>query len=121
MKRCRWAPTGEGDMDFRLLGLLEVTQDGGPIALTAAKVRALLAMLLLHPNEVVSAERLIDALWGDSAPPGAARTLHAYVSKLRKALGAAVVETRSPGYVIVVEPEHVDVHRFERLVAEAAG
>ena len=108
-------------MDFRLLGLLEVTQDGRPIVLTAAKVRTLLAMLLLHPNEVVSAERLVDALWGESPPLGAARTLHAYVSKLRKALGAAVVETRTPGYVIAVEPEHVDVHRFEQLVADATA
>ncbi|HVF13008.1 MAG TPA: BTAD domain-containing putative transcriptional regulator [Acidimicrobiales bacterium] len=106
-------------MDFRLLGLLEVDDGARPVALKARKMRALLAVLLLHSNQVVSAERLIDALWGESPPPGAVRTLHAYVSKLRKALGHTVVETRPPGYVLVVDPDRVDVHRFERLIADA--
>ena len=75
-------------------------------------------MLLLHANEVVSAERLIDELWGDDQPERAASALRVNVSRLRKALPQDVVATRSPGYVVRVEPDEIDLHRFERLVGE---
>ena len=75
-------------------------------------------MLLLHPNEVVPADRLIDELWGEDSPEDAAAALRVNVSRLRKALAQDVLTTRSPGYVIRVEPDELDLHRFERLVDE---
>ena len=72
-------------MDYRILGRLEVHDDGREVGLGGEKPRALLAILLLHRNEVVSADRLIDELWGESPPASALRTLQAYVSRLRKA------------------------------------
>ena len=74
-------------MEFRLLGPLEVVDDRGTVALRAAKPRAVLAVLLLHANQPVSAERLAAALWGDEVQPDAVRTVRVYVSRLRAALG----------------------------------
>ena len=74
-------------MEFRILGPLEVRGERGAVALGAIKPRAVLAVLLLHPNEPVSAERLALALWGEEAPADATRTVQVYVSRLRKALG----------------------------------
>jgi DNA-binding SARP family transcriptional activator len=110
-------------LDFRLLGPLEVVDEGRPLALGGAKQRALLAVLLLRRNEVVSVDRLIDELWGEEPPPTAAKVVQVYVSQLRKALArdsrVPVIETRSPGYVIRVEAGHLDAERFERLLAGA--
>jgi predicted ATPase/DNA-binding SARP family transcriptional activator len=110
-------------VEFRLLGPLEVLRDGRPVALGGRKPRALLAILLLHANEVVSADRLIDALWGSSPPGAVGNTLQAHISQLRKALGGkdgtasnGRIRTQRPGYVIDVEPEELDVARFEYLV-----
>jgi DNA-binding SARP family transcriptional activator len=110
-------------VDFRLLGPLEVVRDGRPVTLGGRKPRALLAILLLHANEVVSADRLIDALWGEAPPGAAGNTLQAHVSQLRKALdgkdGTASngrIRTQRPGYVIHVHPEELDLARFEDLV-----
>jgi DNA-binding SARP family transcriptional activator len=75
-------------MDFRILGPREVRDGSRPLALGGERQRAVLAILLLHRNEVVSADRLIDELWGEAPPAGARRTLRAYVSKLRRAMGA---------------------------------
>jgi DNA-binding SARP family transcriptional activator len=108
-------------MEFRILGPLEVSDGGGQVSLGGGKPRALLAVLLLHPNEVVSADRLIDELWGEDSPERAAAALRVNVSRLRKALPQDVLTTRSPGYVIRVEPDDLDLHRFERLVDEARG
>lgn len=105
-------------MDFRLLGPLEVRDDDRVLTLGAAKQRALLTTLLLHANEVVSADRLIEELWGDERPPTAENTLQAYVSRLRKALGGNRIRTSPPGYVTEVEPEELDVARFEHLARE---
>ena len=104
-------------MEFRILGPLEAWHEGGEISLGGPKPRALLAALLLHPNEVVSADELIDELWGDS-PEDAAAALRVNVSRLRKALPQDALMTRSPGYVVRVEPDALDLHRFERLVDE---
>ena len=106
-------------MEFRILGPLEVVDGGGPLALQRHKSRGLLAYLVLHPNEVVSTDRLVDALWGEEAPPTAIASLHNSVSRLRKALGADVLVSQPPGYVLRVRPEQVDWIRFERLVDEA--
>jgi DNA-binding SARP family transcriptional activator len=105
-------------MEFRILGPLEVWDGEGEVSLGGPKPRALLAGLLLHPNEVVSADRLIDELWGEDSPEDAAAALRVNVSRLRKALAQDVLTTRSPGYVIRVEPDELDLHRFEHLVDE---
>ena len=105
-------------MEFRILGPLELWDKGGEISLGGPKPRALLAVLLLHPNEVVSADRLIDEVWGEDVPERAADALRVNVSRLRKALPQDVLTTRSPGYVVRVEPDELDLHRFERLVDE---
>jgi DNA-binding SARP family transcriptional activator len=96
--------------------------DGGcEVSLGGRTPRALLAVLLLHPNEVVSTDRLMDELWGEDSPERASATLRVNVSRLRKALPQDVLTTRSPGYVIRVEPDELDLHRFERLVDEGRG
>jgi DNA-binding SARP family transcriptional activator len=105
-------------MEFRILGPLEVSDEGGQVSLGGGKPRALLAVLLLHPNEVVSADRLIDELWGEDSPKRAAAALRVTVSRLRKALSQDVLATKAPGYLVRVEPEELDLHRFERLVDE---
>ena len=81
-------------------------------------MRALLAVLLLHRGEVVSTDRLIDALWGEQASETAAKTVQVYVSNLRKALGDGLLVTRGRGYLLQAEACHVDSDRFEALVAE---
>ena len=98
-------PTNE--LDFRVLGPLQVTANGTSLPLGGAKQRAVLALLLLHANEVVSSDRLIDALWGESPPESAANMLQGYVSHLRKALEPEnrrgeheVLVSRPPGYVL---------------------
>jgi YVTN family beta-propeller protein len=105
-------------VDFRILGPLEVEDDGRTLPLGGSKQRALLALLLLHANEVVARDRLIDELWGDGAPETASTAVQGYVSALRKTLGAERIVTRAPGYLLRVDPEAVDLGRFERLVGE---
>jgi DNA-binding SARP family transcriptional activator len=109
-------------MEFRILGPLEVVEDGRPIALGGPKQRALLALLLFTPNRPVSVDRLVDALWSGEPPTTAANALQYHVSKLRKTLGdGAVIVTQEPGYLIQVGPGQLDLLRFERLVIEADG
>ena len=96
---------------------------GPGVTLGGSKLRALLALLLLHANETLSSERLIDELWGEQPPATAAKTLQVHVSRLRKALagggsGADMVVTRGHGYELQLDPEQLDAHRFERLLAE---
>lgn len=107
-------------LDFRILGPVEVAQNGERLELGGEKQRALLALLLLHANEVVARDTIIDALWGDRPPPTAPAALNVYVSKLRKALGATpdMLATRDPGYVLSLEPGQLDVDRFAELAAE---
>jgi len=90
-------------MEFRILGPLEAQEDGVALALGGAKQRALLAVFLLHANEVVSTERLIDALW-EEPPAKAAKAVQVYVSRLRKALGGTTPTRRPPGYILELEP-----------------
>jgi DNA-binding SARP family transcriptional activator/ABC-type transport system substrate-binding protein/streptogramin lyase len=106
-------------MEFRLLGPVEVLRDGRPIALGGGKPRALLALLLLRANEVVSRDRLIDALWGDRPPGTADHGLDVQISRLRKAFEPdEPLVTRPGGYVLEVDAEQIDVRRFERLLEE---
>jgi DNA-binding SARP family transcriptional activator len=108
-------------MRFQILGPLEVEDDGREVPLGGPRPRALLAVLLLHPNEVVPADRLIDDLWGGDSREGGAGALRVNVARLRKALPEGVLTTRSPGYMISVAPDELDLHRFERLVDEGRG
>ena len=110
-------------MDFKVLGPLEVWSGGRPLALGGTKQRALLAILLLHANEVVSRDVLIDELWGAKPPPRASHTLETYVSRLRKTLhsdptGEPTIVTRSPGYLLRVDYGQLDLDRFDRLLEE---
>src|SRR5215218_7839429 len=104
-------------MEFKVLGPLEVRRDGRALELPGGKPRAVLAVLLLHANEPVSAERLAVALWGEDAPAAGPRTVQVYVSRLRRALGAEeLVATTAAGYLLAVRPGELDAERFERLV-----
>src|SRR3954451_4221730 len=107
-------------MEFRILGPLEVLDEGREGALGGSKQRALLAVLVLHANETLSTDRLIDELWGEHPPSTASKTVQVHVSRLRKALpgGDGLVVTRDRGYQLRVEPERIDSHRFERLLDE---
>lgn len=106
-------------LEFRVLGPLEVRRDGELVLLPALKQRALLGFLLLRANQPVPQDELIDQLWGEDAPPTARASLHNQVHALRKLLGPEVLERQPAGYVVHLEPEQLDLARFERLVAEA--
>jgi DNA-binding SARP family transcriptional activator/tetratricopeptide (TPR) repeat protein len=104
-------------MEFKILGPLEVVDDGHRVDVGGAKQRALLAVLLLEANRVVSSDRLIDALWDESPPAQARKTLQVYVSQLRKAVGTDRIETRSPGYLVRVADDELDLHRVQQLAS----
>ena len=114
-------------LDFRILGPLEVADGGEPLVLGGRKQRALLAILILHANEVVSTDRLIDTLWRGAPPDTAATALHGYVSQLRKVLERdrapgeppSVLVTSEPGYTLRIAAEQVDAERFAALLAAA--
>jgi DNA-binding SARP family transcriptional activator len=103
-----------------LLGPLEVTSEEGPVVLGAPKERAVLEMLALRAGRPVPAEALYDGLWGEAAPPSAAKALQTYVSHLRRLLPAGCLLTNSGGYLLQVNPGSVDAARFEGAVHEAA-
>jgi DNA-binding SARP family transcriptional activator len=103
---------------FRILGPLDVADSAGSISLDAPKPRALLGVLLLHPNEAVSRERLIDELWGERPPATAPKILQTYVSQLRRLVGAETIATRRPGYLLQVDDDALDAAQFRRLSAE---
>ena len=112
-------------IDFCMLGPLEALDDGRTVPLGGTKQRALLGLLLLHPNETLSIDRLIDELWAESPPTSAAKAVHVRVSRLRKALAgengthaAELVVTRERGYELRLDPERLDSRRFERMVSE---
>src|ERR1700681_2528039 len=108
-------------MEFRILGPLEVVDGVAVVPLAGVKQRALLALLLLNANQVVSSDRLVDELWAGQSPESGRAALRVRVSQLRKALsdGGAAVVTRAPGYLVRVGRDEMDLHRFERLVGEA--
>jgi DNA-binding SARP family transcriptional activator len=108
----------EGKREFRILGPLEAREDGRALAIGTGKQRALLALLLLDAGDVVSTDRLIDALWGERPPASALNSVHVYVSQLRKVLGEECLITSGHGYLLTLDPEQVDLGRFERLLGE---
>ena len=105
-------------MQVRLFGELEAVADGVPVPVRGAKQRALLALLALQRGRPVSADRLIDVLWGDGQASNPANALQAQIGQLRRAFGAAAILTSEAGYALAVGPEDVDVVRFGQLVAE---
>jgi predicted ATPase/DNA-binding SARP family transcriptional activator len=112
-------------MEFRILGPFEVLAEGRDVVPAGSKRRALLALLVLHANETLSVDRLVDQLWGERPPAAAAKTVQVHVSRLRKALSAgagngagAAIVTREHGYQLQLDPESLDALRFERLVTE---
>jgi YVTN family beta-propeller protein len=118
-------------VDFRILGPLEVHDDSGRrLPLGGHQQRALLALLLLHANEAVPVDEIIDELWQSEPPPSATKSVHALVSKLRRTLegnagrGAVetgengIVRTHAHGYVLRVGPGELDLDRFQSLLAE---
>ncbi|MFG2652242.1 BTAD domain-containing putative transcriptional regulator [Streptomyces sp. NPDC048436] len=109
------------EFEYRLLGPLEVLLDGAPVAMRAAKQRALLASLLVDANKVVSTDTLIDRLW-EEPPDGARNALQNYVLRLRRTLGGpsgGPIRTCADGYLIDVPEEALDLHRFDALVTRA--
>jgi WD40 repeat protein/DNA-binding SARP family transcriptional activator len=116
-----------GRVQFRILGPLEVLNDHGrPLVLGGAKQRALLAVLLLHAGQVVSADRLIDELWGEDPPETARSVLQVYVANLRKVLeparskrtASSLLKTQPPGYLLDLDGHALDLDRFEVIVGE---
>ena len=108
-------------IEFRILGQFAVLRDHRPLSIQGAKERAALAILLLNAGQVVSADHMIDALWESEAPATARNSLHVRIAALRKALGSDRIETRSPGYVVHVQPGELDLERFEHLILRGRG
>jgi DNA-binding SARP family transcriptional activator len=120
----RWTGGGDGgkysgEMEFRLLGPLEVAERDRLLDLGALKQRAVLAVLLLNANDVVSVERLVDEIWGASPPATVGKSVQVYVSGLRRQLGDGRLLTRAPGYLLRVHDSELDLARFEQLLEEA--
>jgi DNA-binding SARP family transcriptional activator len=107
-------------VDFRILGPLEVWHDDRPVRIEGARERALLAFLLLHLGEPISVDRLVDELWGESPPATARKSLQVRVAGLRRTLGGDVVVTRGDAYLISLEPNQLDLRRFEELLSDAS-
>jgi DNA-binding SARP family transcriptional activator/ABC-type branched-subunit amino acid transport system substrate-binding protein len=105
-------------VEFGLLGLLDVVDRGRAVPIGRGKESALLAVLLLHANNPVSADRLVHELWGERAPENAAKNVQQYVSRLRRHLGAERLVTTPGGYLLEVEPEELDVTQFDQLAAD---
>lgn len=111
-------------VEFTILGPVQVLADQRCIEVSSAKERLTLAMLVVHANAVVSADQLVEVLWGGNPPATAANTVQSYISRLRRTLEPAraarakdgLICTRGPGYLLAVEPEAIDAVRFERLV-----
>src|SRR5579859_3734579 len=105
-------------MQVRLFGELDAVAAGVPVPVRGAKQRALLALLALRPGQPVSADRLIDVLWGDGQAANPANALQAQIGQLRRVLGATAIVTTEAGYALTIGAGDVDVIRFEQLVAK---
>src|SRR5262245_57934599 len=116
----RQRPDGDRVMQISVLGPLEASIDDRRLALGGAKQRAVLAMLGLEANRTVTADRLIEGLWGEEPPASAPKMVQNYVWRLRKVLaedGGTEILTHGQGYELRIDPEQVDVRRLERLVS----
>lgn len=106
------------DVEYMVLGQLSAFTGETRVKLGGKRQRLVLAVLLANANRVVSQDALLDAVWNGDLPEGGARTLHTYISILRKTLGESIDRDAS-GYVLEVAPDQLDAHIFEALVAEA--
>jgi DNA-binding SARP family transcriptional activator/class 3 adenylate cyclase len=116
-------------VDFLILGPLGARQAGRPLRLGSIKHRMLLAKLLLHANQVVSTDELIDTVWGEQPPPTVRQSLQNHVASLRRAIEPGgepagpprTLRTRDPGYLLEIDPDQLDLYRFRRLLDEGRG
>jgi DNA-binding SARP family transcriptional activator len=111
-------------VEFGVLGPLEVRDGGSVVPVGPPRIRAVCAILLVRPGHLITVEQFVDDLWPGRPPAGARALVRDYVSRLRRVLrsvpsGADRVVTRRPGYLLRVEDQELDLHRFERVVAEA--
>jgi DNA-binding SARP family transcriptional activator/Tfp pilus assembly protein PilF len=105
-------------IEFRLLGPVSVLVDGEPVPL-GPRQQALLAVLLVEPNRVVSREQLLDRVWGDKQPIRPANAIQTQLTLLRRAIPGVSIGWRNVGYLLVVDESTIDLHRFRDLVAKA--
>ncbi|MFG2547764.1 BTAD domain-containing putative transcriptional regulator [Streptomyces sp. NPDC048594] len=116
-------------MKIQVLGPLSAEVNGGSIVPTAGKPRQILSLLALYPGRVVPVPTLMEEIWGEALPQSALTTLQTYILQLRRRLGTAmgpgapgdakdVLVTRHGGYLLQIAPECVDVHQYDRMVAE---
>lgn len=112
-------PCSPVHVEAAILGPLEIRIDGDVVPLGGPKQRALLAVLLLHSNQVVSRDRLMDALWGEGPPASADQSLDTYIWRLRKAIGGERLLRRAGGYSLRIDHGELDLDRFETLVRSA--
>ena len=114
---------GGGDMEFRVLGSLEVRRGDDLVDIGSSNERKVLAALLVDANDVVSTSRLIEVLWGDDPPASDRNALQTYVARLRRRLGTAStpapIVTRPPGYAIELGPHQLDSLQFRELLDQA--
>lgn len=108
-------------MRFEILGSLRVVSQGRVVTISARKMEIVLATLLIRTGQIVSVDQLIEEVWGQNPPRRATATLYVYISQLRKSLcsthGEALgLETRTPGYLLTVDEDALDLHRFQQLV-----
>jgi DNA-binding SARP family transcriptional activator len=108
-------------VEIGILGPLQVTGPEGTVALPGGRAKALLALLTIRPDTVMSVDRLIDELWGESPPPTAGTKLQGLVSSLRKRIDTDLIQTHPGGYRLAVDPLIIDAQRFRRLVEQAQG
>jgi DNA-binding SARP family transcriptional activator len=110
---------------FRVLGAIEVAENGNRLPLGGPRQRSVLADLVMHVGRTVPTVQLIDDVWGECPPPSATHTVETYVSKLRQVLStpgsAAPLLTRPTGYVLDARPEHVDIWQFRDLAARGSA
>ncbi|NGY58531.1 hypothetical protein G7043_06230 [Lentzea sp. NEAU-D13] len=108
-------------MEFRILGPLELFDGEQNLALGTPRTRALLAVLLTAPGQLFSIDRLVDELWPEEPPEDARALIHSYISRLRRVLGNASgrLVSRKPGYLVHVDENELDLHRYRQRVAEA--
>jgi hypothetical protein len=102
-------------VDFSILGPFEAADEAGPLKLTGGKQKALLALLLLNADHVVPMSRIVDDLWGETVPDSAQKMVQIFVSQLRRQLPDGMLQTRAPGYLVVLDEHSLDLRRFERL------
>lgn len=109
-------------IELRVLGHVELRVDGRSVGVGHARQRCVLAVLLVEANRVVTVEQLLDRVWADRLPYKARQVASNYVSRLRTVLaGEVTIVRQGGGYVLNVDPEAVDLHRFRRLVEQARG